>query len=71
MIKKSIEAIDNGVIPSLTSEGTSGVYIIENKIKENISIFKPFDEEVHAPNNPRNMAGKLGSDGISKGILSG
>lgn len=36
-----------------------------------LSIFKPFDEEVNAPNNPRGRANKLGSDGIAKGILSG
>lgn len=45
--------------------------MIENSNGKEISIFKPFDEEVNAPNNPRGKVGKLGSDGICKGILSG
>ena len=36
-----------------------------------MAIFKPFDEEPFAPNNPRKYVGELGSPGFRKGILSG
>ena len=71
LLRHTIEAVENGKNPELTSEGTSGVYMIENNENQKIAIFKPFDEEVNAPNNPRGRVGQLGSDGICKGILSG
>jgi len=40
-------------------------------MKKVIAIFKPFDEEPFAENNPRNMTGPTGSPGIRRGILSG
>ena len=36
-----------------------------------VGIFKPFDEEPYADENPRNYIGTTGSPGIRKGILSG
>ena len=36
-----------------------------------MAIFKPFDEEPFAPNNPRKFVGELGSPGFRRGILSG
>ena len=36
-----------------------------------VSIFKPYDEEPFAPNNPRNFVGELGGHGFRSGILSG
>jgi hypothetical protein len=55
----------------LASEGTSGTYFLENHLKKIVAIYKPFDEEPYAPNNPRNFVGILGCQGIRKGILSG
>ena len=55
----------------MAPEGTSGTYFLDNHLKKKVAIFKPFDEEPYAPNNPRNYVGKLGDVGIRKGILSG
>ncbi len=35
------------------------------------AIFKPFDEEPYAPNNPKGYVGKFGSKSMREGILSG
>ena len=51
--------------------GTSGGYLIENINKEMMCIFKPFDEEPFAPNNPKGYIGQLHQTGFRKGILSG
>ena len=71
LLETTMEALENGKNPELTTEGTSGVYQILSQKNIKISVFKPFDEEVNAPNNPRNRAAPLGSEGICKGILSG
>jgi len=51
--------------------GTSGVYLFMNGNNEIQGIFKPFDEEPFAPNNPKGYVGKLHQTGFRKGILSG
>lgn len=63
--------LNNGRRPKLADDGTSGTYFIENHNKKVVAIFKPYDEEPFAQNNPRNMVGPTGSPGIRKGILSG
>jgi hypothetical protein len=60
-----------GLIPKLTLNGTSGSYTLQNRNRKTTAIFKPFDEEPFAPNNPRGYTGKLGSQGFRQGILSG
>ena len=47
-------ALNAGVRPKLTEDGTSGTYILRglNQVKP-LAIFKPVDEEQFAPNNPR------------------
>jgi hypothetical protein len=40
--------------------GTSGSYFLESVERKKIAIFKPFDEEPYAPNNPKGYVGKLG-----------
>ena len=39
--------------PELTFGGTSGTYLLKSANDEKVAIFKPIDEEVFAPNNPR------------------
>ena len=63
--------LNNGKKPKLADDGTSGTYFLENHMKKIVAIFKPYDEEPFAQNNPRNMVGPTGSPGIRKGILSG
>ena len=61
----------NGIKPKLADSGTSGSYFLENHNFKTVAIFKPYDEEPFAPNNPRSFLGELGSQGFRKGILSG
>lgn len=51
--------------------GTSGGYLLQNTKQEIVGIFKPFDEEPFAPNNPKGYKGELHQTGFRKGILSG
>ena len=59
------------MVPKLTSEGTSGTYILRGKDKSCIGVFKPVDEEQFAPNNPRDYQGTFGSKTFRSGVLSG
>jgi hypothetical protein len=56
-LEKAIQAISRGILqqikPKLTDFGTSGVYILKDENQKEIAVFKPFDEEYNAPNNPR------------------
>jgi len=65
------EGFNLGLIPKLNSDGTSGSYFLKNKFRKVIALFKPFDEEPMAPNNPRGFADKMGSRGLKPGVLSG
>lgn len=56
--------------PKLSTEGTSGAYIIKN-LTGPVAVFKPIDEEPYAPNNPRGMTGLFGSDTCRSSIKSG
>ncbi|CAD8206792.1 unnamed protein product [Paramecium pentaurelia] len=64
-------AFMKGITPKLTDFGTQGTYILENQNHKPVAIFKPYDEEAFAPNNPRGMRGKMNSPGLRQGILSG
>ena len=49
-----------------------GNYFLKDELKNPIAIFKPFDEEAFAPNNPKGYVGILGYDkGFRDGVLSG
>jgi len=65
------EGFSLGLIPKLTFDGTSGSYFVQNKFRKNVAIFKPFDEEPFAPNNPKGYVGKLGNQGFRAGVVSG
>jgi len=65
------EGFNLGLIPKLTFDGTSGSYFLQNKFRKNVAIFKPFDEEPFAPNNPKGYVNKLGSTGFRAGVVSG
>lgn len=60
-----------GFIPKAIETGLSGSYFLRGSDKEDLCIFKPFDEEPYAPNNPKGFVGKLHSKGIRPGVLSG
>ena len=56
--------------PKLTTDGTSGAYILKND-DGNVAVFKPIDEEPFAPNNPRDLKGLFGSETCRAGVKSG
>ena len=62
--------LNQNFTPQLTSEGTSGAYLLKNA-EGNVAVFKPIDEEPFAPHNPREMKGMFGSDTCRHGVKSG
>ena len=60
-----------GIKPKLAENGTSGSYFLMSGSHKTVAIFKPFDEEPFAPNNPKKYVGELGSQGFRRGIMSG
>lgn len=60
-----------GFVPKEVKDGLSGSYFLRGSEKEDLCIFKPFDEEPYAHNNPKGFVGKLHSKGIRQGVLSG
>lgn len=72
MIFKIKHGFEIGLNPSALEEGVSGNYFLKDDSRSPVAIFKPFDEEAFAPNNPKGYVGVLGSDkGFRPGILSG
>jgi hypothetical protein len=69
-ISQVMEGFRQEITPSLTSEGTSGAYIIKND-NGSVAVFKPIDEEPFAPHNPRDMQGLFGSETCRAGVKSG
>ncbi len=67
------EALIKGITPQHVLKGYSGSWVLRDKNYVKRAIFKPFDEEMGAPNNPRGdrLRGVLGSTAIRKGIRSG
>ena len=47
------EGICSGFDPKRVTIGTSGSYIFYDNTGKETAIFKPCDEDQHAPNNPR------------------
>ncbi|MCQ2820887.1 MAG: hypothetical protein MJ252_26820 [archaeon] len=75
MLRKHIQEVEdafaNNIFPKKVVDGTSGTYFMLNLKKEKIAVFKPFDEEAYAPNNPKNYKGQFGSPSFREGVLSG
>lgn len=67
------DAMKKGVHPILITKGLSGAYFMRNKEREIVGVFKPFDEEIFAPNNPigPQMQGALGQRAAYPGIRVG
>ena len=73
-IQQVEEGLRAGLKPTLCSDGTSGSYIMQGVSEENqpaVAVFKPIDEEPFAPNNPRDMQAKFGSETCRPGVKSG
>ena len=52
IIEEAQEGLAAGLYPLLIPEGRSGAYWMRSKAKEVLGLFKPFDEEPFAINNP-------------------
>lgn len=73
IIKDAKEALKKGLYPLLVSSGCSGSYWMRSSSKEIAGLFKPFDEEIQAPNNPIGpvMQGAMGQRRSRMGIRVG
>ena len=52
VIQDAENALKKGLYPILVTKGCSGAYWMRNTGRQVAGLFKPFDEEIHAPNNP-------------------
>jgi|GEM_PF-1698863 len=52
IIKEAKAALIKGLYPILVTKGVSGSYWMRGLDRQILGLFKPFDEEVHAPHNP-------------------
>lgn len=60
-----------GIVPKLTVEGSGGTYMMTCLSNgEPLAMFKPGDEEFHAPNNPRDIPSAAGSESARPGVYS-
>ncbi|KAH7431856.1 hypothetical protein KP509_08G069800 [Ceratopteris richardii] len=64
--------LNAGQTPSLTSEGSGGVYLLKDECGScNIAVFKPMDEEPMSVNNPRGFSRSNLGEGLRRGTRSG
>lgn len=73
LIENVQSALKKGIHPILATSGCSGAYWMRNTEREIVGLFKPFDEEIHAPNNPLGpaMQGALGQRIVRRGTCIG
>ncbi|KAL6123107.1 hypothetical protein ACLB2K_075630 [Fragaria x ananassa] len=71
LIGFTLDGMRRGCPPALASSGMSGAYVMskytDDGEREDISVFKPMDEEIGAVNNPR----KGGGGSAVKGVVVG
>jgi len=71
LLRRVNSGLRAGYAPKRTPTGTSGVYFLYDNRGKKCAVFKPDDEEVNAPNNPRGFVWSIGSDIMGRGIPSG
>lgn len=73
IIKEAKAALIKGLYPILITQGVSGSYWMRGANRQILGLFKPFDEEIHAPNNPvgPSFQGALGHRKTRRGCRSG
>ncbi len=52
VIREAKSALEKGLYPILITVGCSGAYWMRGTDRQIVGLFKPFDEEIHAPHNP-------------------
>jgi len=75
LIETVSKSLDTGTKLELVSDGMGGTYFIREAPGKNsriLAVFKPRDEEINAPNNPKgNNKGEMNGPGVKEGILIG
>ncbi|KAJ3700968.1 hypothetical protein LUZ61_004673 [Rhynchospora tenuis] len=72
MVQATIDGLENGNQPVLSTEGTGGAYFMKDGSGCNyVAIFKPMDEEPMAENNPRGLPLSKDGEGLKKGTCVG
>eukprot|EP00900_Chrysochromulina_parva_P019638 jgi/Chrpa1/27676/Chrysochromulina_OHIO_Genome00016139-RA len=72
LVRRASLALDAGVSPTLVDDGLGGTYFIRDEHGDELSVFKPRDEEPNAINNPKNEGRSgLGEAGLKGGIRIG
>ncbi|KAK7350991.1 hypothetical protein VNO77_10101 [Canavalia gladiata] len=72
LIKITLEGLEKGCKPVQSSEGSGGVYLMQDSSGlKYVSVFKPIDEEPKAINNPRGLPVSLDGEGLKKGTRVG
>ena len=72
LVRRASLALDAGVSPTLVDDGLGGTYFIRDEHGDELSVFKPRDEEPTAINNPKNEGRSgLGEAGLKGGIRIG
>ncbi|KAK1581681.1 hypothetical protein Q3G72_008029 [Acer saccharum] len=67
MLNATIDGLEKGWQPVLSSEGTGGTYFLKDQSGSKISVFKPVDEEPNAVNNPRGLTVSSNGEGLKRG----
>lgn len=74
-MERTISLVQSGfnknINPDKTQFGISGSYFLKDKMRNQVAIFKPMDEEPFAPNNYKGYKGKFGELSLRNGIYSG
>ncbi|KAL5726976.1 Phosphatidylinositol 4-kinase gamma 4 [Ranunculus cassubicifolius] len=72
MINSSFAGMEMGNKPIRSSEGSGGVYFMQDPSGEKIvSVFKPIDEEPMAVNNPQGLPLSVNGEGLKRGTRVG
>lgn len=73
VIENAKRALEKGLYPLLIIMGCSGAYWMRGENRKVLGLFKPFDEEIHAPNNPigPTLQGALGQRRTRRGCRVG
>ncbi|XP_010925937.1 phosphatidylinositol 4-kinase gamma 4 [Elaeis guineensis] len=72
LVKSTLAGLEKGNAPVLSSEGSGGVYFMQDVSGHKyIAVFKPIDEEPMAENNPRGLPLSSDGEGLKRGTRVG
>ncbi|XP_010915946.1 phosphatidylinositol 4-kinase gamma 4 [Elaeis guineensis] len=72
LVRSTISGLEKGNAPVLSSEGSGGVYFMQDVSGHNyVAVFKPIDEEPMAENNPRGLPLSSDGEGLKRGTRVG